>query len=141
MRSVPANMSHLSQRLLKAAGFTACFLAVFFMSGGHWVALQTFAWGRMIVVYAQRSSLLTAVAQTFDGRHPCKLCCKIREAQEPANQEAPVEAAGRPIEMFFEAGRAAAPPVPAAARPSAAVGDDSYEERAIPPPTPPPKLA
>jgi len=138
---VPGRLHKFPQQLLNAGGFTACFLAVFFMSGGHWMALQTFAWGRMIVVYAQRSSLLTAVAQTFDGRHPCKLCCKVREAQEPASEEVPVEAAARPIEMFFEAGRAAAPPVPVAARPAAAVGDDSYEDRAIPPPTPPPKLA
>lgn len=138
---MPTRTNNLPQRLLKATGFTACFLAVFFMSGGHWMALQTFAWGRMIVVYAQRTTLLTAVAQTFDGRRPCKLCCKIREAQKPANQETPAETSVRPGEMFCETQGTVVPPVPVAARAAAAEGEDTYDARAIPPPTPPPRLA
>jgi hypothetical protein len=42
--------------------------------GLHWLALQSIAWTSMIIDYSKHGSLCQAVAQTFDGTHPCSLC-------------------------------------------------------------------
>jgi hypothetical protein len=42
--------------------------------GLHWVALQSFAWTSMLIEYSKGASLCQAIAQTFDGAHPCSLC-------------------------------------------------------------------
>ena len=42
--------------------------------GLHWVALQSFAWTSMLIEYSKRGPLCQAIAQTFDGAHPCSLC-------------------------------------------------------------------
>jgi hypothetical protein len=49
--------------------------------GAHWAALQSIAWASMIVEYSQSASLAKAVAETFDGNHPCDLCKHIKRAQ------------------------------------------------------------
>lgn len=46
-------------------------------TGIHWVALQTVAWAGMIVSYSEKAPLKTALAETFDGKHPCPLCKAI----------------------------------------------------------------
>jgi len=56
-------------------------LALCLSIGTHWVVLQSVAWGTMIVRYAQQTSLSQAVAQTFDGDHPCNLCKRISAAK------------------------------------------------------------
>ena len=56
-------------------------LALCLSIGTHWVVLQSVAWGTMIVRYAQQISLTQAVAQTFDGDHPCNLCKRISAAK------------------------------------------------------------
>lgn len=50
--------------------------------GWHWAFLQAVAWAGMIVVYAQDAPLGKAVAKTFDGRHPCKLCKEIATSKQ-----------------------------------------------------------
>jgi hypothetical protein len=42
--------------------------------GLQWVALQSLAWTSMIINYSKHGSLCDAIAQTFDGAHPCSLC-------------------------------------------------------------------
>jgi len=42
--------------------------------GLHWIALQSVAWTTMVIEYSKRAPLREAVAQTFDGAHPCSLC-------------------------------------------------------------------
>ena len=42
--------------------------------GLQWVALQSIAWTAMIVNYSKHGTLCEAIAQTFDGAHPCSLC-------------------------------------------------------------------
>jgi hypothetical protein len=42
--------------------------------GLQWLALQSIAWTAMIVDYSKRGPLCEAIAQTFDGAHPCSLC-------------------------------------------------------------------
>ena len=45
--------------------------------GGHWAALQTVAWTTMLADNLHAGSLKEAVAETFDGEHPCPLCKQI----------------------------------------------------------------
>jgi hypothetical protein len=47
------------------------------MLGAHWAALQTVAWTAMLADNLQSSSFHEAVAKTFDGQHPCRLCKAI----------------------------------------------------------------
>lgn len=68
-------------------------LALFSMAGGHFAALQTVAWAKMLRDSAERTgSLAVAVVQTFDGQHPCELCLEIaaarrQEVKTPASSQ------------------------------------------------------
>ena len=60
--------------------------------GLHWMVLQSAAWVGMVVSYTQETGALsTALEQTFDGDHPCKLCAAVSEgvnqADEPADSD------------------------------------------------------
>lgn len=57
--------------------------------GGHWAVLQTVAWAQMLVEFAQRDSLATAVVKTFDGAHPCELCHTVKEGRFEEQKKAP----------------------------------------------------
>jgi len=50
--------------------------------GLHWTVLQVVAWTGMIVSYSQEAPLGQAVAKTFDGQHPCKLCKQIAKGKQ-----------------------------------------------------------
>ncbi len=50
--------------------------------GGHWAVLQSVAWAKMLVDYAQQDSLKVAVVKTFDGEHPCSLCHQVSEGRK-----------------------------------------------------------
>src|SRR5262245_5684640 len=56
-------------------------LALAVSIGAHWVFLQSVAWVGMVVAYSHDSPLPVALAKTFGGRHPCKLCKFVREGQ------------------------------------------------------------
>jgi hypothetical protein len=49
--------------------------------GLHWVALQSFAWTSMLIEYSKRAPLCQAIAQTFDGAHPCSLCHVVNKGK------------------------------------------------------------
>jgi hypothetical protein len=49
--------------------------------GLQWLALQSIAWTAMIVDNAKHASLCKAIAQTFDGAHPCSLCQIVNDAK------------------------------------------------------------
>ena len=57
--------------------------------GGHWFALQSIAWSRMIADFSHRDSLGTAIAKTFSGKYPCSLCLQVRSGihQEEERQD------------------------------------------------------
>jgi hypothetical protein len=57
------------------------------MLGGHWFVLQSVAWTRMIVAFSQRDSWGTAIVKTFDGKHACALCLKIRAGRQQEEQQ------------------------------------------------------
>jgi hypothetical protein len=55
--------------------------------GLHWVALQSFAWATMIIDYSKRAPLCQAIAQTFDGAHPCSLCHVVSKGKNSEKKE------------------------------------------------------
>ena len=61
-------------------------LVLFAASGGHWMALQSVAWSRMLVSYSRGGHIVAAVTKTFDGRHPCTLCKEIQRAKSSEPQ-------------------------------------------------------
>ena len=50
--------------------------------GLQWGVLQTLAWVGMVVTYSQQSSFPEALAKTFDGDHPCKLCKQVAKGRQ-----------------------------------------------------------
>ena len=46
--------------------------------GFHWTLLQSVAWVGMIIEYSGQGSFQRAVANTFDGQHPCPICKLVR---------------------------------------------------------------
>ncbi len=130
-------------RLFKVAGFVACMLAVLAMCGGHWFALQTVAWGRMLAEFSQQDSLSMAIAKTFSGKHPCSLCLKIRKGwhQEQQQQEKePWLRTEKLPEVVWQLRCLTVPPAPTTPR---------YEQPFVPtlhadfidsPPSPPPRI-
>ncbi len=57
-------------------------LAMLFAVQAHLPLLQLVAWGGMLVTYSARSGVEEGIRQTFDGDHPCPLCCAIQKARE-----------------------------------------------------------
>lgn len=50
--------------------------------GGQWFGLQSIAWATMLVKYSQNCPIKQAIAQTFDGDHPCDMCKHISKSRE-----------------------------------------------------------
>jgi hypothetical protein len=65
------------RRLQLLIAFIACLIS----TGVQWDVLQVFAWGRMIIGYANTMSLSEAVEETFDGEM-CELCKVVNEAKQ-----------------------------------------------------------
>ena len=79
MRRLPKTL-RMPPTLLRF-GQVLMLLVLFAASGGHWMALQSVAWTRMLVSYSRGGQIATAGAKTFDGRHPCSLCKQIEQAK------------------------------------------------------------
>jgi hypothetical protein len=60
--------------MLRRVGRIATISALCFSIGLHWIALQSFAWTTMVIDYSKHAPLCRAIAQTFNGAHPCSLC-------------------------------------------------------------------
>ncbi len=65
------------------------FLAFFQLAGGHWAILQTGAWMGMIVAYVKDGDVPAAIAKTFDGKHPCPICCAVQDGRKQEEKKAP----------------------------------------------------
>jgi hypothetical protein len=60
--------------VLRCIARVVTILALCCAIGLQWLALQSIAWTAMIIDYSKHASLSEAIAQTFDGAHPCSLC-------------------------------------------------------------------
>jgi hypothetical protein len=124
----PVVLRHASRVLLV---LTLC-LAV----GGHWVALQSVAWASMLVQYSSRAPLSQAVAQTFDGDHPCGLCKGITAAQQSQKKR---DAQPAPIKVDLICAMRTITLLPPCAGFLFGTFETRAFKRAHSPPTPPPR--
>jgi hypothetical protein len=67
--------------VLSCAGRIATIFALCSAIGLHWITLQSVAWTTMVIEFSKQLPLRTAIAQTFDGAHPCSLCHAVSTAK------------------------------------------------------------
>jgi len=112
------------------------------MCGGHWLALQSVAWGCMIVSFSKQGSLGTAIARTFSGKHPCPLCLKIRhgvyEEQEHQDKLPWLKIEKLP-EAVWQLSCVTAPPAPTTPRHDQPLVPTLHADFIDSPPAPPPR--
>jgi len=68
--------------VIQRIGNLLLILALLAATGGHWALLQSVAWTSMLAEHMQSESFSAAMEQTFDGKHPCPLCCAIAAAKK-----------------------------------------------------------
>src|SRR6266404_5317483 len=73
--------------MLRCAGRIATISALCLSIGLHWIALQSLAWTTMVIDYSKRAPLCQAIAQTFDGAHPCSLCNVVSKGKNSAKKQ------------------------------------------------------
>ncbi len=111
-------------------------LASFLVSiGMHTAVLQAVAWAKMTVEFSRRDTLAVSLEKTFDGRHPCPICCSLRKAAAPAS----LAAAPARSRLGFVAPTAAPRASRVALVWAVAAPAPSPLERASVPSSPPPK--
>ncbi len=138
------NKRPVRNRFLRKMGSAACLLAVLTTLGGHWLALQSVAWVRMIAHYAQEGPLTTALAKTFDGRHPCALCTIVREGRQQEQREQGERAWVRFSEgpdLLCDLRPAPIPLPPDTATPAVPFVPGWHRDFSETPPAPPPRAA
>ena len=57
-----------------------------YLSGAHWVVLQTTAWTGMLISRSVTTSVADAIGTTFDGQHPCPMCSAIADGKQTERQ-------------------------------------------------------
>jgi len=67
--------------VFRAIGRIVTIFALCCAIGLHWLTLQSIAWTSMIIDYSKRGTLCQAIAQTFDGAHPCSLCYIVNKGK------------------------------------------------------------
>ncbi|MFO1459512.1 MAG: hypothetical protein U1G08_08875 [Verrucomicrobiota bacterium] len=107
--------------------------------GLHWVALQSVAWTTMVIERSCTSSLSVALATTFDGQHPCKLC-QVVQAGKSAGETAKLPLKQSKLEII-RTGLSVWTPVAASAPVFLAQSDEAPVSRRDAPPLPPPRGA
>ena len=110
---------------------------MFAACGGHWLVLQSVAWGSMLVDFSRSGSLAAAVEKTFDGRHPCGLCHEVQKGQS-SEQKPDAQVVVSKLTLFHESVPALLMRVSEPSRDSAT--DRFAEARLAEPPVPPPRF-
>ena len=59
-------------------------------TGSQWDALQTFAWGRMIVENSREMTVAQAVTKTFSAETMCSICEVVAEAKQEESRRSGV---------------------------------------------------
>lgn len=103
----------------------------------RWTVLQSVAWASMVIRYSEHMPLSQALADTFDGQHPCCLCKAIAAARRSE----------RKSRFPLQRARLEFPPLPERLRPEAPSQFDFLPEaantfaeaRPLVPPKPPPR--
>lgn len=103
-----------------------------------WGLLQSFAWMSMFARFSRETSFGQALAMTFDGKHPCRLCHLVQQGQASERQHHPVPEPLQKLELALPPPNSIFPHSAIAAAP--ACGDLDCPTRSEPPPGPPPRL-
>jgi hypothetical protein len=69
-------------RMLRIAGLPLLCAGCFSLAGGHWMVMQTVAWGQMLRDYSKNASTAQAIQRTFSGAAPCTMCKMIAKGQQ-----------------------------------------------------------
>ncbi len=88
--AMPRPLLRLAQALLV--------LAAFCLANGPDFLAQGVAWSTMIIDYSASDTVASAVAKTFDGEHPCRLCQRVDEHQG-SQQKRAVESSLRKLHL------------------------------------------
>lgn len=64
-------------------------LCLVLLMQGPALLVQEVAWAKMLVTYTQERGLKRGVIETFDGKHPCKMCAKAAELRKSEGQGEP----------------------------------------------------
>jgi hypothetical protein len=117
------------------------------LAGGPYSLMQVYAWVGMLVTYSQNDGIIQATKDTFSGEKPCKLCCKIEAAREPAKDQpvAPISTSVsvKQLQEMIPAGQitALSPPSPRELSPiTFPRGHLFHDAISASPPTPPPRV-
>lgn len=129
-------MGMVFQKILRGV-LAACLLCTF---DAHLPLLQTIAWTGMFVRNVQQEDVASALRDTFDGDHPCKLCHAIKVARETANESLTAPPVLRCDATLGPMVAGVLPPAPAF-RPLFMIDDSSPLHDGEPPVPPPPNLA
>jgi hypothetical protein len=127
------------KRALRITGAAACLFAVFLSVGGHWAVLQSIAWARMFADFSRTESLASAVEKTFDGRHPCAMCLKIREGRAQEKKPPPLLKWEKLPEFVPQVARLAVPLPPTARESAVPFIPTLHADFKFSPPKPPPR--
>lgn len=123
------------QRFARFLLLTALMVSI----GGQWAVLQSAAWVRMAVVYSIKAgSISEGLSQTFDGEHPCRMCCVVKKGTESEKKDPKQETAKQKIELFAQASTVIVISAPVA-RQTFVTTTEVVIEHSIMPPTPPPR--
>jgi hypothetical protein len=140
--SASARRGSLAARFFRVTGTFACLLALAMTVGGHWMALQSVAWGKMIVDFSRHDSLTEALRKTFDGQHPCSLCRQVQLGQQNEREEQrrqPLLGVKHMLEFLPSAGAVLAPQPPSTGSPHTSYAPDRHPQYVHAPPKPPPR--
>ena len=56
--------------------------------GAQWAVLQSVAWVSMAVSYSMKEGSITeGLSKTFDGEHPCPLCCAVKKGTDSEKKD------------------------------------------------------
>ncbi len=111
-------------------------------TGSQWDVVQTFAWGKMIVTYAQTMPLADAVRLTFTAGNECGVCEIVNEArQQQSDATLPGEPSGKlaKIPLVFQASSVFVASAPAVLGLSPDVLLEMQGVARAAPPVPPPR--
>jgi len=120
-------------------GVLLCVIAGFQLVGGHWAVLQTAAWAGMIIDYSKSEGVEAGITETFDGKHPCKLCLSIAESKQKEDKHKGTNVGLAKLYLAHQtSGWAVAPP---SAFCELGVSTSSLFSCDTSPPVPPPRIA
>jgi hypothetical protein len=118
-------------------GRAATVLALCCAVGLQWIVLQSVAWTTMLVENSKHVRFSAAIAQTFDGAHPCSLCHAVNKGKN-SDKKSDLQSPTPKIDMICPpiANRVLRPFVPF----EYAAANCSWVEMGRSPPVPPPRL-